>query len=165
MAETQPTNKPNVPARGRVVDPFTALRDEMDRMLGRFEQGWPRWPVALGHGLEAEAMWPELDVHDDAKQLTVEVDLPGVEEKDVNVTLANGLLTIKGEKKSQREEKKNNYYVSERSYGSFERSIRMPDTIDENKLEARFDKGVLRIFAQKKPEAVPIEKRIEIKKG
>jgi HSP20 family protein len=165
MAETQPTSKPTVPTRGRVVDPFTALRDEMDRMLGRFEQGWPRWPTAFGRGLDTEPMWPELDVHDDANQLTVEVDLPGVEEKDVNVTLANGLLTIKGEKKSQREEKKSNYYVSERSYGSFERSIRMPDTIDENKLEARFEKGVLRIVAQKKPEAVKSEKRIEIKKG
>jgi HSP20 family protein len=163
MTEAQSTNKPSV--RGRSADPFSALRDEMDRMLGRFEQGWPRWPVALGRALEGGSMWPELDVHDDADRLTVEVDLPGVDEKDVELTLTDGLLTIKGEKKSQREEKKNNYYVSERSYGSFERSIRLPDTIDESTLEARFDNGVLSILAQKKPEAVKSEKKIEIKKG
>lgn len=164
MADQEIT-KTAVPARTRPVDPFAALRDEMDRMLGRFEQGWPRWPATLGRAFEPNVMVPDLDVHEDGKQLTVEVDLPGVEEKDVTVTLANGLLTIKGEKRSEREEKKANYYVAERGYGSFERSLRMPDTVDENKLEARFEKGVLKIIAQKKPEAVKSEKRIEIKKG
>ena len=73
------------------------------------------------------------------------------------------MLTIKGEKKSEHDEKDGQAYMCERSYGAFERSLRLPDTIDESKLEARFDKGVLRIVAQKRPEAVKVEKRIEIK--
>lgn len=154
------------PAPRRPTDIFSQMRDEMDRVFERFESGWPRWP-GLPRGDIARAMMvPELDVHDDAGKLTIEAELPGVDEKDVTVTLANGVLTIKGEKKSEREEKKDgNVYLSERSYGSFERTLRMPDTIDENSLEAHFDKGVLKIVAQKKPEAVKAEKRIEIKKA
>ena len=147
------------------TDIFGTMRSEMDRMFERFEHGWPRWPTAIGRGFERNMMVPELDVHDNGKQLTIEVDLPGVDEKDVSVTLANGMLTIRGEKKTEREEKKENYYMAERSYGAFERSLRMPDTIDENKLEAKFDKGVLKVVAQKKPEAIKAEKKIEIKKG
>ena len=149
----------------RQGDIFGAMRDEMDRMFDRFESGWPRWPAALRRGFGGDIMSPDLDVRDNGRELTIECELPGVEEKDVAVTLTNGMLTIKGEKKTAREETKDNYYLSERSYGSFERALRMPDTIDENKLEAKFDKGVLRIVAQKKPEAVKAEKRIEIKKG
>jgi HSP20 family protein len=134
-------------------------------MLERFEHGWPGWPSTFRRTLERGAMVPELDVHDNAKQLTIECDLPGVDEKDVTVTLVNGLLTIKGEKKTEREEKKENYYMAERSYGAFERSLRLPDTIDEGQLEARFEKGVLKIVAQKKPEAVKAERKIEIKKS
>jgi HSP20 family protein len=144
---------------------FDAMRGEMDRVLERFERGWPRWPSLFRRDLDQSLMIPELDVHDNTKQLTIEVDLPGVDEKDVTVTLTNSMLTIKGEKKSEREEKKENYYMAERSYGAFERSLRLPDTIDENKFEAKFDKGVLKIVAQKKPEAVKAEKKIEIKKS
>ena len=149
----------------RPVDVFGAMRDEMDRVFERFEQGWPRWPSLARMPLAPDRMVPDLDVRDNASQLTIEVDLPGIEEKDVTVTLANGLLTIKGERKSAREETKDNYYLAERSYGAFERTLRLPDTIDESKLEAKFDKGVLKIVAQKKPEAVKAERRIEIKKA
>lgn len=164
MANTEMT-KGNGGQVQRPTDVFGAMRDEIDRLFERFERGWPRWPAPFGRTFESEAIVPSLDVHDDGKQLTIEADLPGVDEKDVTVTLANGLLTIKGEKKSEREEKDKSYYVAERSYGSFERSLRLPDTIDEGKLEARFDKGVLRVTAPKKPEAIKAEKKIEIKKG
>ena len=76
-----------------------------------------------------------------------------------------GVLTIKGEKKQSKEEKTENYYVTERSYGAFERSLRLPDSIDETKIEAKFDKGVLKVTAAKKPEAVKAERKIEIKKA
>lgn len=164
MANTEMT-KGNGGQVQRPTDVFGAMRDEIDRLFERFERGWPRWPAPFGRTFESEAIVPSLDVHDDGKHLTIEADLPGVDEKDVTVTLANGLLTIKGEKKSEREEKDKSYYVAERSYGSFERSLRLPDTIDEGKLEARFDKGVLRVTAPKKPEAIKAEKKIEIKKG
>jgi HSP20 family protein len=104
-------------------------------------------------------------VRESADAVTVEAELPGVDEKDVSVTLANGVLTIKGEKKQESEKKGENYHVTERSFGSFERSILLPDTIDEAKVEAKFDKGVLKVSAAKKPEAVKAERKIEIKKS
>jgi HSP20 family protein len=75
------------------------------------------------------------------------------------------VLTVKGEKKQEKEDKGENYHRSERSFGSFERSIRLPDTVDDAKVEAKFDKGVLKVTAAKKPEAVRAERRIEIKKA
>jgi len=164
MATSEVTKtSPTMPRR--TGDAFGAFRDEMEHMFDRFERGWPQWPTLFGRGDGRELIVPELDVRDDGKQLTIEVDLPGVEEKDVSVTLANNVLTIKGEKKSGREEKDAHYYMCERSYGAFQRSLRLPDTIDDAKLEARFDKGVLKVIALKKPEAMRAEKKIEIKKG
>ena len=75
------------------------------------------------------------------------------------------MLTIKCEKKQDKEEKSENYYLAERSYGAFERSLRLPDTIDEKKVEAKFDNGVLKVKAAKKPAAVKAERKIEIKKA
>lgn len=163
MPRTEVT-KPTQAGVSRQGDIFTAMRDEMDRMFERFEHGWPRLPSLIARGLGREAMLPEVDVREDEKQVMIEVDLPGVDENNVSVTMANGVLTIKGEKKSEREEKEENYFLAERSYGKFERSLTLPETIDENQIEAKFDKGVLTVTAQKKPEAVKAEKKIEIKK-
>jgi len=158
----------------RPRDVFAAMRDEMDRVFDRFETDWPRWPrlnewprlpSIFRRTTGAELVVPELDVRENTKSIVIEAELPGVEEKDISVTLANGVLTIKGEKKNQHEEKDETHYFSERSFGAFERCLRLPDTIDENKLEAHFDKGVLKITAAKKPEAVKAERRIEIKKS
>ncbi len=165
MARTDVTKTSELPVARRPHDVFEAMRSEMNRIFERFEDGWPRWPTLFSREARGEWVVPELDVRDDGKQLAIEVDLPGVDEKDVSVTLANGLLTIKGEKKQEHEEKKENYYRAERSFGAFERSLRLPDMIDEDKVEARFDKGVLKIVAPKKPEAVKAERKIEIKKS
>lgn len=147
----------------RPVDVFEAMRNEMDRVFEQFERGGWGLPMLPFRGVGRETMVPELDVTDDGKQLKIAVDLPGMSEKDVTVTLANGVLRIKGERKSETEEKKENYYMAERRYGAFERQLRLPDIIDESRLEAKFDKGVLRVSAPKKPEAVKAEKKIEIK--
>jgi HSP20 family protein len=143
---------------------FEEMRDEMNRVFERFEGGWPgwtlpapRWPKSL--------MVPDLDVHENDKSICVEAELPGVDEKDVSVTFSNGYLTIKGEKRAEHEEKKENYYLAERSFGSFERSLRLPDTVDDSKIDARFEKGVLRITAPKRPEAQKAERKIAITKG
>jgi HSP20 family protein len=163
MAKTD-IAKPTETSPSRPRDIFSAMRDEMDRMFERFEHGLPRWPTLFWHGNGMTMVVPELDVRENSDSITIEAELPGVEEKDVSVTLANGMLTIKGEKKQDKEEKNENYYLAERSYGTFERSLRLPDTIDETKIEAKFDKGVLKVKAVKKPEAVKAERRIEIKK-
>ena len=147
----------------RPRDILSAMRDDMDRLFERFEHGWPRWPT-LFSGDERLTV-PELDVRESTNAITVEAELPGVDEKDITVTLANGILTIKGEKKQEKEEKGESYHLTERSFGSFERSIRLPDTIDDAKVEAKFDKGVLKVTAAKKPEAVKAERKIEIKKS
>ncbi|HEX5999479.1 MAG TPA: Hsp20/alpha crystallin family protein [Hyphomicrobiaceae bacterium] len=159
-------------AVSRPRDLFAAMRDEMDRVFEDFEREWPHWPrqwprlpSAFRRTTAAELVVPDFDVHENAKSIMIEAELPGVDEKDVSITLSGGLLTIKGEKKQEREEKGETHYLCERSFGAFERSLRLPETIDESKLDARFDKGVLRITAAKKPEAVKAERKIEIKKA
>jgi HSP20 family protein len=168
MPKTDITKAPETSV-ARPRDVFSAMRDEMDRMFERFEHGWPRMPSLFrreGRTVGFGGMTvPDLDVRENTNSITVEAELPGVEEKDISVTIANGVLTIKGEKKQEKEEKSENYYVAERSFGSFERSIRLPDTLDEGKVEAKFDKGVLKITAAKRPEAVKAERKIEIKKS
>jgi len=166
MARTDIT-KPGDTSVSRPRDVFTAMRDEMDRVFEQFERGFPRWPSLFGRSQAGNGgmVVPELDVRENTNTITIEAELPGVDERNVTVTVANGVLTIKGEKKQEKEEKNENYYLAERTYGSFERSLRLPDTIDENKVEAKFDKGVLKVTAAKKPEAVKAERKIEIKKA
>ena len=163
MAKTE-IARPTDTAVARPRDIFSAMRGEMDRMFERFEHGFPRFPH-LFRADHASVMVPELDVRENATAITVEAELPGVEEKDISVTLSNGILSIKGEKKQDKEEKTENYYLAERSYGAFERSLQLPDSVDETKVDAKFDKGVLKITATKKPEAVKAQRKIEIKKA
>ena len=150
-----------IPVRSR--DAISTMRDEMNRVFERFEQGWSSWPALCRR--QGAFTVPELDLRENTNAIVVEAELPGVDEKDVSVTLANGMLTVKGEKKHEKEEKGENYCLAERSFGSFERSIRLPDTIEESKVEAKFDKGVLKVTAAKKPEAVKAERKIDIKKA
>lgn len=163
MADIQVSKQPS-PPQHRAPDVFDALQNEMNRVFRSFERSLPQWPSLFRSG-GAEAALPSVDVRENSNALTIEADLPGLDEKDVSVTLVNGVLTIRGERKDEREEKNENYYLSERSFGSFERSLRLPESIDEDKIEARFDKGVLTIVAQKRPEAVKAEKKIDVKKG
>lgn len=152
----------NRPARGEPVDIIDAMRREMDRMFSRFDGGFAS---ALPAALTGGRLSPSIDVRDEGDKVAVDVELPGLTEKDVDVTLSRGLLTVKGEKKSEREEKKDDYYVSERTFGSFQRQVRLPDGIDEEKIEARLENGVLRLVMPKKAEAVHSERRIEIGRG
>jgi HSP20 family protein len=149
----------------RSIDLFDAMRSDLDRVFDRFEKGWPG---LAGFGLAPRSgggsLAAHLDVREEPDKIVVEADLPGVEEKDVAVTFANGVLTIKGERRSEREEKKDDYHIAERSFGSFQRALRLPDSVDDGAIEANFDKGVLKIVAPKRAEAVKSERKIEIKK-
>ncbi len=103
-----------------------------------------------------EMVWaPAIDVLEEEDKFSVKVELPGVEEEDVNVSVAGGTLTIEGEKKAESEVKKKGYYYSEASYGSFSRSITIPSSVDASKIEANYDKGVLEITLPKAPEVKP----------
>ena len=147
----------------RYQDPFQSFRSEMDRLFDSFLGRAPSL-TSLRQGFSgAQIMTPTLDVKENEKEIVVKADLPGMDEKDINLTIHNGVLSLRGEKKSEHTGERENYHVMERSYGSFQRSIRLPDTIDEDKAEARFDKGVLTITLPKRPETVSAQKKIEIK--
>ena len=108
---------------------------------------------------------PAMDVVEEKDHYVVQLDLPGLGKDDIEVTFEDGVLTIKGEKKSETEEKKKDYYFRERRFGSFTRSFRIPDSIDEDKIKATFDKGVLEVVLPKRPEAKAKSKKIAISKG
>ena len=99
--------------------------------------------------------------HDNAYEVSAE--LPGLDEKNVEVKVTNGVLSIRGEKQEDKEEKKKDYYVRERSFGSFERSFQIPDGVDTDKIEAVFRQGVLKVTLPKKPEVQKAAKTIDIK--
>ena len=139
-------------------DPFSSLRREMDRLFESFgrEVGWP-----AGEG-RAAAMAPSIDVSETESEFKIDADLPGVDEKDVDVVISDNVLTIKGEKKAEKEEKKKDFHLVERSYGSFSRSLTLPFAADPNKAKATFKNGVLSISLPKPPEVKAKAKKIAI---
>ncbi|GBD45015.1 Spore protein SP21 [bacterium HR40] len=142
-------------------DPFTAIRREMDRLFDEMTKSFGLPRTITGEPVLA----PRVDVKETEDAIVVQAELPGVEEKDVEIEYADGVLTIRGEKKLEREEeeKDKGYYLMERRYGAFLRRLAMPVEVDENRIEASFDKGVLTITLPKKPETQP--KRIQIRTG
>jgi HSP20 family protein len=164
MAQEISKSETGVTPVQRYVSPFSAMRAEMDRVLDSFLGGYARFPK-LPKFEDGDDLVPSIDVRETETEFVVEAELPGMDEKDVSVTMNNGVLTLKGEKKSEREEKKDSYYLSERHYGSFERSFQVADTVDAETVKATFEKGVLKVTMTKRPEAVKAEKRIPISKS
>jgi HSP20 family protein len=164
MAREPATRDPRVSVPA-YADPFTSLRSEMNRLFDNFFEPVPRsMPALWGDTGRTGEIMPQMDVKETDTAITVEAELPGLDEKNVNVTLADGILTIKGEKSEDKKEEREDYHVTERRYGSFQRSLRLPEAIDDAKVEAHFDKGVLRVVVPKKADAQPRERRIEIKR-
>ncbi len=155
-SERRKTEMTQVPADG---DPFRTLQRRMDRLFDDFAGDY-HWPFTNGRG----AMTPTIDVSETDKEVTVEAELPGVDEKDIDVTLTDNLLTIKGEKKQEKEEKKKDFHLTERSYGSFSRSMTLPFDADPGKIKAAFKDGVLTITLPKPPEVKAKVKKIAIGK-
>ncbi len=164
--EEKPTEPGTVPATWR---PFENLRREVDRLFDDFDGGFWRFPSR--RLFDAEPFWrrgatsPAVDIVEHEKDYQIAAELPGMEEKDVELKVANGVMTIKGEKKEEKEEKKKDYYLSERRYGAFQRAFSLPDGVDADKIEASFKKGVLTVTLPKKPEAIKQERKIEVKAG
>jgi len=134
----------------------TRLRREMDRL----------WDEYFGPSRRAlqpmeEAWMPAIDVSETGEKITVKAEIPGMEAKDIDIAIVGDTLTIKGEKKTEREEKEENYHIVERSYGSFSRSMKLPAAVDADKVEATYKNGVLTVSCPKKEEVKP--KAIEIK--
>jgi HSP20 family protein len=133
----------------------TSLRQEIDRLFDRFiEPGWLQMP-ALGD-------WePKVDVSETKDAVVVRAEVPGVDQKDIGLSLQEGVLTIKGEKEEEKEEKDKRYHRVERSYGAFARAIRLPAAVDSSKVSATFKDGVLTVTLPKtaaaKGTAIPIK--------
>jgi HSP20 family protein len=165
--------EPSAPAARRELSPFDRLRSEIDRLFDDFGAGPWRSPFRRDV-FHVEPFWrgdirwgkvPAVDIAEGKQGYEITAELPGIDEKNVEVKYANGMLTIKGEKRDEREEKKENYYLSERTYGSFQRSFSVPEGVDPDKVEASFKSGVLTVKLPKTPEAQKKEKRIEIKRA
>jgi HSP20 family protein len=144
-------------------EPMTLFRDEMDSLFDRFfRDPWggvfERFPPAraFGGGLR-------LDVSETEEEVTVTAEVPGVEPKDLEISVTGNVLTIQGEKRAGREEKKRNFHMIERQYGSFTRSVQLPGYVDSSNVDASFRNGVLTVKLPKRPEAKA--KRIEVKRA
>lgn len=143
-------------------EPFVALQSQVNQVFDHFFNGFAVNPL-WGSELRTGTFNPRLDFTETDKEYRVTVELPGLDEKDVDLSLANNTLTIKGEKKQEKEDKRKDYYRMERSYGMFSRSIPVPDGVDVEKVDASFKKGLLLIRLPKSEEAQKETKRIPIK--
>jgi HSP20 family protein len=152
--------------------PFESLRREVDRLFDDFGVGSWRSPFGrtafdLQPFWRGEVGWgkaPAVDIAENEKAYEITAELPGMDESNIDVKFSDGTLTIKGEKKDEKEEKKKDYYLSERRYGSFQRSFGVPDGVDTDKIEAQFKNGVLTVTLPKSADAQKSEKKIAIKK-
>ncbi len=152
--------------------PFESLRREIDHLFEDFDRSFLRQPARrswldlepllarAAANLEAE---PAVDIVENEKAYEITAELPGMDEKNIEVKLSNGSLTIRGEKQQEREEKRRGYYLHERSFGTFERAFNLPEGVDADKIEASFKKGVLTVTLPKRPEAIRPEKKIQVK--
>ena len=150
--------------------PFEALRTQVDRLFHDFQTGFLRAPL-FRPSPDIESFWsrdlgfsitPAIDITEKDKAFEVTAELPGLDVKDIDIQVADGVLTIKGEKQEQKEEKAKDRYISERRYGSFRRSLQVPGSVDAGKIEASYKSGVLTVTLPKSPEAQNNHKKIPV---
>jgi len=130
------------------------MRNEMDRLWDSFFEGRPK--VRFGE------WFPSLDVAETKNDIVVKVELPGMDQKDIDVSLSDGHLVIKGEKKHEKEEKEENYHFIERRYGSFTRSVQLPKEVKRDKISASYKNGILKVVLPKSEEAKKKEVKIQV---
>ena len=139
-----------------VASPFMSLQREIDRLFEDFSRGFP---TIVGNG--ATALMPSMDVTEADKEIEITAELPGLEEKDVQINIADNILTIRGEKKAEKEQKDKNYRLVERSYGAFERTLELPEGVNADAIKANISKGLLKVTV---PKPAPTQaKKIEVK--
>lgn len=134
---------------------FVTLRDRMNRLFEDLSS-----PRGEEKDIMTSAWTPSVDIYENENEVVLAAEIPGVEEKDVEIKVEDNNLTIRGERKFEKETKEENYHRIERSYGSFFRSFSLPSYIDQDKIEAEHENGVLRIRMPKKPELKPRKVKI-----
>jgi HSP20 family protein len=154
-------SKSESPATGNdLFAPLAAFRREVDRVFDSFVNGFGPWAY---NGASLQQLIPALDITESDNEFVVSAEVPGVSEKDVDVTVVGDILTIKGEKKAEHEERNDDYGYTERRYGAFMRSIRLPFEVKDEQIDAKYDKGVLTIRVPKPAEAQKPVRHIEVK--
>jgi HSP20 family protein len=135
---------------------FSTLQDRVNRLF-RETQG-----NTQDESLTSSSFAPAVDVYEDEHNVTLKIEVPGIDEKDIDVRIENNTLTVHGERKIEKEEKEENYRRVERQYGSFTRTFNLPPTVDAEKVQADYDKGVLKITLPKKAEAKPKQIKVNV---
>jgi HSP20 family protein len=139
-------------------DPFREFSTLQDRMNRLFRDSYSDREEALTTSTFA----PAVDVYEDEHNITLKIEVPGIEEKDIDVRIENNTLTVHGERKFEKEEKEENFRRVERQYGSFTRSFTLPNTVDNEHVQANYDKGILKIQLAKKAEAKPKQIKVNV---
>ena len=134
------------------IDPFR----ELANLFGNFAEGTGK------DQLQAGTFVPPVDVYEDEHNVTLKIEVPGIDEKDIDVRVENNTLTVHGERKFEKEEKEENFRRVERQYGSFTRSFTLPNTVDTENIQAHYDKGILKIQLAKKAEAKPKQIKVSV---
>lgn len=171
-----PERREEVPVRGPGA--VASLRNEMNRLFDRFSGrrsgdlvGPDRFPTDVfdffdwPFGRTEATTFGQTDLSETSEGYELEIDLPGMKRDDVSVDYADGVLTISGERTDDHEEKRKGYYLSERSYGSFRRTFRVPDSVEADRISAHFNDGVLTVRLPKSEEAQKNSRRIEVNTG
>lgn len=158
-----PFARSSTPARGGDYDPFSGFRREMDRLFEDFTRDWSLPAAFKGNGF----LTPKVNVAETDKGLELTAELPGIDQKDIELDLSDNVLTLRAEHRAEKEEKdeKKQYHLVERSTGTYLRRFALPFEADENKAEASFEKGVLKVLIPKSADEVRQAKKIEIKAG
>lgn len=156
-------DKSQTPApREEYPDPFLTFRREVDRMFDDFFSGFGRRPVGAPFG-SLSTPTPSMDLTENEKEIVVTAEMPGLDDKDFEVTVSGDLLTLRGEKKAEHEQRNGDSYYMERRFGSFSRSVRLPFEVQDEKVDARYDKGVLTIRVPKPADMQRPARRIEVR--
>ena len=135
---------------------FSTLQDRMNRLFRE------TYSEGQDQSLTASTFAPAVDVYEDEHNVTLKIEVPGIDEKDIDVRIENNTLTVHGERKIEKEEKEENYRRVERQYGNFTRTFTLPTTVDAEKVSATYDKGVLKVSLPKKAEAKPKQIKVNV---
>ena len=139
---------------------LSAMQDRMNRMNRVFRGSHS--PEGPEEALTTTTLAPPVDIYEDEHNIILKIEVPGIDEKDIDVSIQNNTLTVRGERKIEKDEKEENFHRVERQYGSFTRSFTLPSSVDPGQVNARCDKGVLKISLAKKAEAKPTQIKVNI---
>jgi len=139
---------------------FSTMQDRVNRMNRLFRESYN--PEVADDSLTTTSFAPPVDIYEDEHNITLKLEVPGIDEKDIDVSVENSTLTVHGERKIEKEEKEENFRRIERQYGSFTRSFTLPSSVDSGQVSAHYDKGVLKIMLAKKAEAKPKQIKVNV---